>query len=180
MGDLEKTIHYTTKAQEICTNLIPYITKEVQLIEPFVGEGDLIALFPEHNWEKYDVEDNGDNIVQDTLLFPPCYTNKWVVTNPPYLAKNKAENKEIFATALLHIKSFDFERVYRRLFENIFNPILDRFGYPEDDRKYVMIYYLNGINAISSEWVKDGCEKTITKISDIIACCVFGKNYKDQ
>ena len=97
----------------------------------------------------------------------------------PYLTYIK-ENKEIFSTALLHIKSFDFERVYRRLFENIFNPILDRFGYPEDDRKYVMIYYLNGINAISSEWVKDGCEKTITKISDIIACCVFGKNYKDQ
>ncbi len=97
----------------------------------------------------------------------------------PYLTYIK-ENKEIFSTALLHIKSFDFERVYRRLFENIFNPILDRFGYPEDDRKYVMIYYLNGINAISSEWVKDGCKKTITKISDIIVCCVFGKNYKDQ
>lgn len=92
----------------------------------------------------------------------------------PYLTYIK-ENKEVFSTALLHINSFNFESVYRRLFENIFNPILDRFGYPEEDRKYVMMYYLNGINAISSEWVKDGCIKPITKISDIIVDCVFGK-----
>lgn len=96
MGDLEKTIHYTTKAQEICSNLINYIPKNVQLIEPFVGDGDLLSLFPNHNWEKYDIENKGDNIVQDTLINSPDYKNKWVITNPPYLAKNKASDKTIF------------------------------------------------------------------------------------
>ena len=93
----------------------------------------------------------------------------------PYLTYIK-ENKEIFATALLHIKSFDFDGVYERMFENIFNPILDRFHYPEDCRKYVMMYYLNGINAISLEWVKDGCEKSVEEISQIINMCIFGLN----
>ena len=97
MDDLQKTIHYTTKAQEICGNLVKYIPDNAKLIEPFVGDGDLISLFPKHNWEKYDIEDKGDNIVQDTLITPPNYNNKWVITNPPYLAKNKAIDKSIFS-----------------------------------------------------------------------------------
>lgn len=35
---------------------------------------------------------------QDTLLNPPNYQGKWVITNPPFLAKNKASNKQIFDT----------------------------------------------------------------------------------
>lgn len=98
MNDLKRTIHYTTKAQEICANLIHYIPEHADLIEPFVGDGDLLALFPNRQWEMYDIEDKGNNIVQDTLLSPPDYKGKWVITNPPYLAKNKAKNKEIFNT----------------------------------------------------------------------------------
>lgn len=96
MSDLAKTIHYTTKAQEICANLIKYIPEGVNLIEPFVGDGDLLPLFPHHSWEKFDIENKGDNIVQDTLMNPPIYNDKWVITNPPYLAKNKASDKTIF------------------------------------------------------------------------------------
>lgn len=96
MGDLQKTIHYTTKAQEICANLVKYIPTTANLIEPFVGNGDLLPLFPNHTWEKYDIEEKQDSILQNTLLNPPSYTNKWVITNPPYLAKNKAKDKQIF------------------------------------------------------------------------------------
>lgn len=96
MSDLQKTIHYTTKAQEICSNLIQYVPNNVQLIEPFVGDGDLLPLFPEHNWETYDIEEKTGSIIQDTLLMPPNYVGKWVITNPPYLAKNKANDKTIF------------------------------------------------------------------------------------
>lgn len=95
-SDLQKTVHYTTESQKICANLIKYIPNNAQLIEPFVGGGDLINLFPNHSWEKFDIEDNGNNIVQDTLKRPPLYKNKWVITNPPYLAQNKARDKSIF------------------------------------------------------------------------------------
>lgn len=91
----------------------------------------------------------------------------------PYLIYIK-DHKEIFGTALLHNKTFGFEDVYKRMFENIFNPILDRFHYPIDDRQYVMMYYLNGVNAIILEWLKDGCSKTIKEISEIITICIYG------
>ena len=96
MNDLQRTIHYTTKAQEICFNLISYIPEDAKLIEPFVGDGDLLSLFPNHNWETFDIEEKENSVCQDTLLSPPDYTGKWVITNPPYLAKNKASDKTIF------------------------------------------------------------------------------------
>ncbi|MEE0264595.1 MAG: TetR-like C-terminal domain-containing protein [Acutalibacteraceae bacterium] len=74
----------------------------------------------------------------------------------------------------MHNKTFNFEAAYMRLFRNIFNPILDRFNYPEEDRKYVMMYYLNGINAIIFEWLKDDCVKSIEEISRIITICIYG------
>jgi AcrR family transcriptional regulator len=94
----------------------------------------------------------------------------------PYLTYIK-DNKEIFATALMHVKSLGFEKTYSRLFENIFDPILQRFNYPKEDRTYVMKYYLSGINAINTEWLKNGCQKPIEEIANIITECIFGKNY---
>lgn len=91
----------------------------------------------------------------------------------PYLTYIK-DHKEVFGTVLLHIQTFRLEDVYKRMFENIFNPILNRFHYPAENRKYVMMYYLNGINAIILEWIKDGCNKSIEEVSEIISICIYG------
>ncbi|MBO5248346.1 MAG: TetR family transcriptional regulator C-terminal domain-containing protein [Clostridia bacterium] len=92
----------------------------------------------------------------------------------PYLTYIEAK-KEIFSTVLRHNKTLGFEDVYQRMFDNIFNPILDRFHYPTSDRRYVMMYYLNGITAIITEWLKDDCKKSTAEISEIIQYCIFGR-----
>ena len=92
----------------------------------------------------------------------------------PYLSYIK-ENRLVFSTVLLHADSFGFNEIFQRLYENIFNPILERFNYPASDRKYAMMFYLNGITAVVKEWLKDGCEKTIDEISQIIYGCIFGR-----
>lgn len=95
--DLEKTQHYTTEAEEICNNLIHYIPDDAILVEPFVGDGDLKALFPNHKWLTYDIDESTNAMYhQDTLKIKPDYTGKWIITNPPYLAKNKAKDKSYF------------------------------------------------------------------------------------
>ena len=98
----------------------------------------------------------------------------------PYLTYIN-EHKEVFGTVLLHAHTFRLEDVYQRMFENIFNPILDRFHYPAENRKYIMMYYLNGINAIVLEWLKDGCNKSIKEVEGIISACIYGlnKGWKD-
>ena len=93
----------------------------------------------------------------------------------PYLAYIK-DHRAVFVTALSNKKTLGFEEEYRRLFNNIFSPILDRFNYPISNRQYVMLYYLNGINAVILEWLKNGCDKSIEEISEIISVCIYGLN----
>ena len=86
------------------------------------------------------------------------------------------DHKEIFGTALLYNQPLGFEDVYTRMFDNIFNPILERFQYTTSNRQYVMMYYLNGITAIILEWLRNGCDKSIQEISEIISICIYGKD----
>ena len=93
----------------------------------------------------------------------------------PYLEYIKT-NKELIFTAISNGKAFGFENIYKRMFENIFNPIMERFNYPEADRKYIMMYYLNGIHAINTQWLKYNCDKPVSEIIRIIKTCIFGLN----
>ena len=91
----------------------------------------------------------------------------------PYLTYIR-ENRRIFATALTHAKAFGFEETFGKLYRNVFDPVLDRFDYPTGDRSYVMMFYLNGINAVVVEWVKNGCKTSIEEMCRVIRVCIFG------
>ncbi len=108
-----------------------------------------------------------DRSLEELIFIGDKYLN-------PYLTYIK-DHKEVFKVTLAQNKILGFEDVYKRMFENIFNPILERFHYPADIRQYVMMYYLNGINAIIAEWLKNGCSTSIDEISKVIAICIYGK-----
>ena len=92
----------------------------------------------------------------------------------PYLSFIK-DNQRVFLAVLSQPTTFDSKAIFQRLFDNIFNPILDRFHYPRDEQNYVMMFYLNGITAIITEWLKHGCQKRIEDVSAIICYCVYGR-----
>ena len=94
---------YTTNQEYILQGMkIPENIKDI--IEPFTGNGDLIVFIENnnniknyYNIECYDIEPKKDFIKkQDTILNPPNYNNKYLITNPPYLARNKAKDKTLF------------------------------------------------------------------------------------
>ena len=129
---------------------------------------DFIAYF---NIDTTNITSKFKEIPLDELNF---ITDKYL---HPYLSYIK-ENRRVFTTVLSHSDSFGFNEIFQRLYENIFNPILERFDYPLSDRKYIMMFYLNGITAIAIEWLKDNCKKSIQEVSQIIHECIFGlKNY---
>ena len=92
----------------------------------------------------------------------------------PYLSFIK-ENQRLFTAVLSQPTTFDSKVIFQRLFDDVFNPILDRFHYPRDEQHYVMMFYLNGITAIITEWLRDGCSKSIEDVSTIIHYCIFGR-----
>lgn len=92
---------YTTRCNYILNGLPLPLQSSERIIEPFAGTGDLL------NWltraatalpvEAYDIDPKRDDIVKrDTLLHPPNYSNAFVITNPPYLARNKCQDKTVF------------------------------------------------------------------------------------
>ena len=92
----------------------------------------------------------------------------------PYLSFIK-ENQRLFAAVLSQPTVFESKAIFQRLFDDVFNPILDRFHYPRDEQNYVMMFYLNGITAIITEWLMDACSKSIEDVSYIIHYCIFGR-----
>lgn len=92
---------YTTNCQYILEGMpIPPFDAE-RIVEPFAGQGDIIdwvrGLSCQVPIEAYDIDPKRDDIRQrDTLRDPPNYTNAWVITNPPYLARNKSDSKDIY------------------------------------------------------------------------------------
>ena len=146
-------LHYETigdlldeTVRYLLDSFLSYFTDDTKSIAVSLGECDLSEL----------------NFISDKYLVP-------------YLSYIR-DNKDVFATAVRHTCTLGFDEVYERMFENIFNPILERFHYPKADRKYVMLYYLNGIQAINTQWLREGCEMPIAEIARIITECIFGRD----
>lgn len=91
----------------------------------------------------------------------------------PYLTYIR-DNARVFSTALAHIQPLGFDAAYRRLFQNVLDPILDRFHYPAADRLYVMRFYLNGITALVCAWLEGGCRESVEEMTRILRECVLG------
>lgn len=106
--------------------------------------------------------------LKDLVFITPEYLT-------PYLTYIK-ENQKVFKTAIKHLGTMDFGTVYDKMFKFIFNPVLDRFSFPEEDREYVLKFYLTGITAVVMEWLKNDCKDSIEEISRIIIQCVIGQN----
>lgn len=85
----------------------------------------------------------------------------------PYLSYIK-ENQRPFRTSMENAAALRLEDSYAGLFQHILTPILDRYGVAEQDRPYLMAFYLHGLMAIISEWLKHDCAGSIEYIVSII------------
>ena len=112
MEDLIKTQHFTKQYEKILKN-IDFHPKEA--VDPFAGECDLFNYSTETKWTFYDIEPKKENVIKnDSLLNPIDYTGKTVITNPPYLAKNKTKE---FTEMKVKMET------YKTLLENTVNKI---------------------------------------------------------
>lgn len=90
--------YFTTNYEYIMSGFS--VPDSAHVIEPFVGNGNLIPFIRKTNSNPirtFDIDPRcEDTITRDTLLDPPNYEGKYVVTNPPYLARNKSNDKVVF------------------------------------------------------------------------------------
>lgn len=89
----------------------------------------------------------------------------------PYLEFIK-ENKKVFIAAFKNPVVMKANEAYSGLEEYIFNPILDKYGIPDNKKKYILQFYVSGIVAIIKEWTINDCKDSIDDIMNIIIECV--------
>ena len=90
---------------QFMTKRCDYILQDLQVpvnmqgvvMEPFAGECDLLKHYGIERTECYDLQPRNANTVQrNTFTEPPLFKDKFIITNPPYLAKNKCSDKSIY------------------------------------------------------------------------------------
>ena len=97
----------------------------------------------------------------------------------PYL-EYIAQNKRLFRTALKNAGSFGLDRTYSRMMEHVFIPILERFQIRKADRNYILTFYIHGLMAIISEWLKNDCTDPISHVSAVMEQCVMRGRGKQE
>lgn len=90
----------------------------------------------------------------------------------PYL-EYITKNKRLFRTTLKNSNSLDLNKTYSRMMEHVFIPILERFQITEADQNYILAFYIHGLMAIISEWLKNDCTDSISHVSAIMEQCVM-------
>jgi hypothetical protein len=90
---------YSTNSEElfeiVFEDFLKFYNNNPKIIcEPCCGDGDIVNFLKSKNIYNIECFDIINNIVpnvkiQDTILNSPDYDNKYIITNPPYLSKNK-------------------------------------------------------------------------------------------
>lgn len=83
------------------------------------------------------------------------------------------ENKQLLRTMLDNPAAFLLEDWYDEMFQYIFTPILERYRVPAQDRPYMMAFYIHGLIAIITQWLKGGCTDSVDDIIALIQRCVI-------
>lgn len=89
----------------------------------------------------------------------------------PYLGYIK-DHRRLFRTATEHASILSMDKNYEGMFLHVFTPILNRYGVPKQDRPYIMTFYIHGLMAIISEWLRNDCADSVEYVISMIQRCV--------
>ena len=104
-----------------------------------------------------------------------CPLDELYLITPEYLTPYLGyieQHKRLFCTATENAAVLEMDKSYERMLRHVFTPILDRYGVPEWDRTYLMAFYIHGLMAIISEWLKNDCVDSIADVVNVIQRCV--------
>lgn len=104
-----------------------------------------------------------------------CPLDELYLVTPEYLTpylEYIEKNRRLFRTATENAAVLGMDKSYDGMFSHVFTPILDRYGVPQQDRRYIMAFYIQGLMAIIMEWLRSDCTEPVAYIVDMIQRCV--------
>ncbi len=106
-----------------------------------------------------------------------CPTEELYLITPDYLTPYLTfirDHRRLYAAAMQRPRDFRSMEAYNAMFRHIFDPILSRFSVPEQERGYIMTFYLNGIAAVVAAWLRGECREPTDFIAALIMRCIPG------
>lgn len=115
--------------------------------------GDLLAESMEHMNRQF-----LDYMAHDSEAFMAklhtCPMEELYLLTPEYLTPYLnyiKEHRRLFRTATENAAVLGLNSSYNRMLRHVFTPILERYGVPQQDRAYLMAFYIQGLMAILTE-----------------------------
>ena len=135
---------------------------------------DLLSVSVSHMNEQFLTHMKKDTDAFVTKLWD-CPLDELYLITPEYLTPYLdyiEQHKLLFRTATENAAVLGMDKSYERMFRHVFTPILDRYGIPQQDRPYLMAFYIQGLMAIISEWLKNDCTDSVEDVVNVIQRCV--------
>ena len=64
-------------------------------------------------------------------------------------------------------------QLFDSLSEKVLNSVMEKFGIPEKERKYRLVFYFSGINSVVEKWIGGGCTESVPEIADLISMVIL-------
>lgn len=164
---LEKKDYEFITVKEICekagvnrsTFYLHYETMN-DLLEESIGY--IMGQMREHfNEDKIMTKERIENSPLEELILT---TSEYLV---PYLEFVR-KNRKVFNAAISQPAALRVNETFNRMNAEIFDPIMNRFHFTETEKKYRLAFYMNGIFAVISTWIKDGCTEDMSYVAELI------------
>lgn len=140
----------------------------------YEGMNDLLAESLDHTMGKLR-ERFRDDIKIENKIIDESSMEELNIVRPQYLVPYLdfvKENKALFDAVISQRTVFHTRDSFRRIYEEILNPILSRTGLSDVEKNYRAVYTLSGMFFAILEWVRGGCRESVSQMADIITDCV--------
>ena len=104
-----------------------------------------------------------------------CPLDELCLLTPEYLTPYLnyiRDNQRLFRTGLENAATLRLKDSYAELCQHVLLPILERYGVPAQDHAYQIAFYIHGLMAIITEWLKNDCADSIEHIIAVMHSCV--------
>lgn len=103
---------------------------------------------------------------------------KLILVTPEYLIpflEFVSENRRVFSVALSQPNAIGVNKLFGQMYSEYFYPIMKRFDLPDYEIDYKTAFYLQGMFAVISKWIQNGCAEDIKTMAELLSRCVFPK-----